>query len=89
MSKNGLLGRVCAGFLCHQFSKFCFNLTCVLLGTLEVLSCGWVLGALRLFPGGGQVGQVLISCFCGPSSRGACTAQTSINQNLTHPFFLR
>lgn len=25
--KNGLLGLVCAGFPCHQLSKFCFNLT--------------------------------------------------------------
>lgn len=44
--KNGLLGQVCAGFLCHQFSKLCFNLACVLLGTREVLSIWldfWVL----------------------------------------------
>lgn len=87
-SQSGLLGRVCAGFLCHQFSKFCFNPTASCWGPGRFCHVGGFLGALRLSSGGFQV---LVSCFLWSLSKHYLHfSGLSINQYLTStPSFLR
>lgn len=80
-SQSGLLGRVCAGFLCHQFSKFCFNPTASCWGPGRFCHVGGFLGALRLSSGGFQV---LVSCFLWSLSKHYLHfSGLSINQYLT------